>query len=133
MERDLVFCQGLELDVYIGFHEVELGATQTVLIDLTIETDFRAGPDRDDPKGLVDYYEIAKLLEAEVSGRRFDLVEALSVRIAEIVLRAYPTVKVRVRVTKHPLDMPRVRSVGVECVRTAADFPWGSPRDSADA
>lgn len=122
MERDIVFCHGLELDIEIGFHDVEIGVRQTVVVDLTIETDFRVGPDRDDHKGLADYYEIARLLEGHVAGRRYELVEALAVDIAGVVLRAYPTVRVRVRINKRPLDMPRARLVGVECVRTADDF-----------
>jgi FolB domain-containing protein len=93
-----------------------------VVVDLTIETDFRVGPDRDDHKGLADYYEIARLLEGHVAARRYELVEALAVDIARVVLRAYPTVRVRVRINKRPLDMPRARVVGVECVRTADDF-----------
>jgi dihydroneopterin aldolase len=122
MERDKVFCHGLDLDVEIGFHDIEIGVKQTVAVDLTIETDFRAGPDRDVREGLADYYEIARLLEKHVAGRRYDLVEALAVDLARVVLRANPTVMVRVRIHKRPLDMPRARVVGVECVRTAEDF-----------
>ncbi|MDI1451926.1 dihydroneopterin aldolase [Polyangium sp. 6x1] len=122
MERDIVTCHGLELDVQIGFHDIELNRKQTVSIDLTIETDFRVGPDRDHHEGLADYYVIANLLEKHVADRKYDLVEALAVDIARVVLRANPTVRVRVRVNKRPLDMPRVRVVGVECVRSAEDF-----------
>jgi dihydroneopterin aldolase len=122
VERDLVFCQGLELDVEIGFHDVERGFKQTVLVDLTLEADFNAGPARDHHEGLVDYYEIARHLEQHVEGRRYDLIEALVVDIARVVLRLHPTIKARVRVTKRPLDMKRTRAVAVECVRTAADF-----------
>ena len=125
MERDLVFCQGLELDVEIGFHDIELGIKQTVLVDLTLEADFNAGPARDDHAGLVDYYEIARQLEAHVEGRRYDLIEALVVDLARVVIRLHPATRARVRVTKRPLDMKRTRTVAVECVRTAADFASG--------
>jgi dihydroneopterin aldolase len=117
-----VFCSGLELDVEIGFHEIELGIKQTISVDLALEADFHPGSARDELEGVVDYYEIWRLLEREISGRRFRLVEALAVEIARVVLRAYPHVTARVRVTKRPLQMPRTREVGVECVRTAEDF-----------
>lgn len=127
MQRDIVFCEGLELDIEIGFHDVELGRKQTVLVDLTLEADFGVGPASDDFTGLVDYYEIEKHLQREVAGRRFKLVEALAVDIARVVLEVYPKTRVRVRITKRPLDMPRTRAVGVEIVRTAADFAAQTP------
>ena len=131
MERDIVFCHGLELDIEIGFHDVEIGVKHTVVVDLTLETDFRVGPAEDNHKGLADYYEIARLLEGHVAGRRYELVEALAVDIARVVLRANPSVRARVRVNKKPLDMPRARVVGVECVRTAEDFAEEAVRDGS--
>lgn len=122
MRQDIVFCQGLELSVEIGFHEVELGKKQTVLVDLTLEAPFAANVIEDRLEGLVDYYTISCHLERDVAGRRYQLIEALAVDIARVVVRLYPHVTARVRVQKMPLDMPRVRVVGVECVRSAADF-----------
>ena len=65
---------------------------------------------------------IAGHLRAHVAGRRYALIEALAVDLAREILQLHPEVAARVRVTKHPLDMPRVACVAVECVRTAADF-----------
>jgi dihydroneopterin aldolase len=122
MASDIVHCNGLELSVEIGFHAVELGIKQKLEVDLTLECDFDVGPHRDEMGGLVDYYEISRHLVDHVASRRYALVEALAVDLAREVIRMHPTVRARVRVTKRPLDMPYVRSVGVECVRTAADF-----------
>lgn len=120
--KDRVFCNQLALDVEIGFHDVELGVRQTVLVDLELLCDFGRGPARDAMDGLVDYYEISRHLLAHVEGRRYALIEALAVDIARQVVRLHPDVTARVRITKRPLDMPRVESVAVECVRSAADF-----------
>lgn len=122
MASDIVHCNGLELDVEIGFHAVEQGIKQKLEVDLTLECDFREGPARDEMQGLVDYYEISRHLTRHVEGRRYALIEALAVDLAREVLRMHPTVRTRVKIVKKPLDMPYVRSVGVECVRTAADF-----------
>jgi 7,8-dihydroneopterin aldolase/epimerase/oxygenase len=122
MMKDIVFCEGLELDMEIGFHEVELGKKQTVLVDLTLEANFAAGPTQDELEGLVDYHTISRLVQENVAPKRYQLVEALAVDIARVIVLAYPHVTARVRVQKTPLDMPRVRAVGVECVRSAADF-----------
>lgn len=119
---DTVYCNELALTIEVGFHEVELGVKQTVLVDLELDCDFGQGPSRDDMTGLVDYYVIAAHLERHVEGRRYALIEALAVDIAREVIRLFPSVRAKVRVTKRPLDMPKVGSVAVECVRTAKDF-----------
>ncbi|WP_434426079.1 dihydroneopterin aldolase [Nannocystis pusilla] len=119
---DVVYCNQLALDIEIGFHEIERGVKQTVHVDLELATNFGRGPASDDFAGLVDYYVIANHLAAHVEGRRYALIEALAVDLAREVTKLYPEATVRVRIVKHPLDMPRVRSVAVECVRSAADF-----------
>ena len=119
---DTVFCSQLALDVEIGFHDVERGVSQTVLVDLELSCDFTAGPSRDEFAGLVDYYVISRHLAGHLAGRRYDLIEALAVDLAREVVKLHPEVSARVRVTKRPLDMPRVGSVAVECVRSAVDF-----------
>ena len=122
MATDTVHCNALEPSVEIGFHAVEQGVKQRLLVDLTLTCDFGSGPARDEHAGLADYYTIASHIERHVEARRYQLVEAVAVDIAREIVRLHPTVSARVRVTKHPLDMPRVRSVAVECVRSAADF-----------
>ncbi|MCY1058260.1 dihydroneopterin aldolase [Nannocystis sp. SCPEA4] len=120
--HDRVYCSGLELTVGVGFHEAELAITQTVLVDLAIDCEFTRGPARDEFTGLVDYFVLVQHLERHVVGRRYALIEALAVDLARQVLRLYPPVQVRVKVTKRPLAMPQVAAVAVECVRSAADF-----------
>jgi len=117
-----VYCNQLALDIEIGFHEVERGVKQTVHVDLELTTNFGCGPASDNFAGLVDYYVIANHLTAHVEGRRYALIEALAVDLAREITKLHPEVSARVRIVKHPLDMPRVHSVAVECVRTAADF-----------
>lgn len=120
--HDTVHCHGLQLTVGIGFHTAELDITQTVSVDLAIACDFGRGPARDEFTGLVDYFELVQQIERHVAGRRYALIEALAVDLAREVVRMYPPVQVRVKVTKRPLAMPQVAAVAVECVRSAADF-----------
>src|SRR5690242_9093357 len=121
--RDTVHCSGLRLNVQIGFHPHERERLQQVEVDLSIETDFRAGPERDDHQGLVDYERVVLALQASVLGKRFDLIEALAVHLTREVLRLHPTTQVRIRVTKRPAGLPQVGSVSAECIRTASDWP----------
>ncbi|MBI5496519.1 MAG: dihydroneopterin aldolase [Deltaproteobacteria bacterium] len=122
---DLVQCRALRLRVRIGFHDYERHIEQAVRVDLSIWTDFRTGPGRDRADGLVDYYVLTARLQEHVAGKTYDMVEALAVDLARETVRLFPSVTVRVRVEKVPLDMPMVDSVAVECTRTAADFRDG--------
>ena len=122
MAADLVHCHGFTLRVRIGFHDYERQIEQAVRVDLTMETDFCQGPERDIRKGLIDYYDLTRHIEQHVKGKVYDLVEALAVDLCREVLSKSPAEKVRVRVTKTPLDIPMVEHIWVECERTSADF-----------
>src|ERR1700679_896215 len=100
MSVDLVVCQGLSLRVRLGFHDYERKIEQAGRVDLTMETDFRAGPARDRREGLLDFYELTRHLEQHVAGKLYEVVEALAVDLAREVLATTPAGKVRVRVTK---------------------------------
>ena len=60
MGADLVHCHGLKLKVRIGFHDYEREIEQSVRVDLTMETDFRVGPERDSREGLIDYFQCSR-------------------------------------------------------------------------
>jgi FolB domain-containing protein len=132
MTTDLVHCHGLILRVRVGFHDYERRIEQAVHVDLTLGTDFRAGPERDRQDGLVDYYELTRHIEQHVKDKAYDLVEALAVDLAQEALRKTPATRVRVRVTKKPLDMPMVDHIWVECERTRADLPSDDSVPSGD-
>ena len=120
--RDRVHVEGLRVEVEIGFHPEERGMRQPIEIDWSVETDFAAGPAADAHEGLVDYHLLCEAIASEVQVRRYDLVEALAVDVARIIVGRHPAVVARVRVTKRPPRMA-VRSVSAEIVRRASDFP----------
>jgi dihydroneopterin aldolase len=122
MVADTVHIHGLKRDVVIGSHEVELDRTQSLRADPSIETDFRHGPQKDERTGFIDCYELERRLREHVRGRKYDLLEALAVDLARSGVTAHPSVRVRVRLTKHPLDMTGVEAVSAECVREKGDF-----------
>jgi thioredoxin reductase (NADPH) len=124
MGVDIAFCQALELDVEIGDHESEPGRKQTVLVDLTIEAEPCAGPEGDTLQLRVNYHEVWRLLNEYIAGRRYERVEALAVDIARLVIGAHPMARARARVQMkaRPPGMQHTGALGVECVRTAADF-----------
>ena len=57
-----------------------------------------------------------------LGSRRWNLIEAVAEAIARLLCERFRVSRVRVRVTKHPLDMPDARAVAAECWREPADF-----------
>lgn len=106
----------------IGFLPLELHIRQDVVVDFEVETDWRAAAALDAPDGLVDYAEVHRRLGARIAAGRWQLIERLAEDLAEEILRGFPVSQVRIRVTKHPLDLPRVGAVAVECTRRHADL-----------
>lgn len=121
--RDTIHCAGLKLPVLIGIHAHEQGKPQTIEVDLAVETNFRAGTERDERSTMIDYQLLVERLEKSTQGRHFDLVEALAVHLAKETLTMYRFADaVSVKVMKRPDGMPQVSWVGAECVRSRSDF-----------
>ncbi len=120
---DKVIGNALSFDCRIGFHDHERHIRQRVVVDFEVETDWRRNGLEDDPDGIVDYYQVNRLLGEHIASRTYNLIEALAEDVARILCTAFPVSRARVRVTKTPFDMPNVGSVAVECVRSPADYP----------
>jgi len=109
-------------DCHVGFHAHEPPLRQRVRVDFELEVDSRPAALADEPVGIVDYFEVNRALAARLAGRSYKLIEALAEDVARVLCTGFPLRRARVRVTKHPYDMPNVGSVAVECERTPADF-----------
>jgi dihydroneopterin aldolase len=120
--NDRVHGTGFSFDVRIGFHEYERHIRQRIVIDWEAETDWKEAARADRARHLVDYYEANLAMQRLVEGKEYRLIEALAEDVARLLIADFPVVRVRVRVTKAPFDMPNVGSVAVECWRSREDF-----------
>ena len=125
--RDRVHGTGFGYDCRIGFHEYELGIRQRVLVDFEAETDWRRVAQQDVPEGLVDYFEVHRALQRRLEGRSYRLIEAMAEDAARLICQNFPVSRVRVKVTKQPINVPNIGLVAVECWRTPSDFAEPSP------
>lgn len=93
---------GLELH---GFHGVlpEEAIGQTFLYDVALEVGDRGTTDR--IEDAVDYRDVANVVR-EVNARRFNLIEALAIAVADAVYERFRPERVVVRVRKRPAAMP---------------------------
>ena len=119
---DRVMGTGFSYDCRIGFHEAEYEMRQRLVVDFEAETDWRQHAIDDDPRGVVDYFEVNKQIGALVEHKDYLLIEAVAEDIARLICANFAVTSVRVRVTKRPHDMPNAKSVAVECVRTPDQF-----------
>ena len=115
---DTVFIRQLRLQAWIGLYRHEKVAPQTIEIDLEIALPagglvFKSRKVAD----TVDYGVIVEQLRALLAKERFGLVENLAERIAELILRDFKTLRVKVSIAK--LGVVRdARHVGVSIERS---------------
>lgn len=121
---DKVFIEDLLARGIIGINAWEREKPQDILINIAITTDLHKAGESDSIEDCVDYRTVAKKVQihAENAGRL--TVEALAADIAKLCLEEPHAQKVKVRVEK-PGAVRFSRSVGVEIVRTLADFAPG--------
>jgi len=104
MSSDRIELRGIEAFGRHGVlpHEQEFG--QTFVVDAVLELDLTRAGASDDLADTVDYGALSRDLAAVVTDERYDLIERLATRLAEVCL-ARPTVAA-VTVTVHKPHAP---------------------------
>lgn len=97
---DIIFLRDLRIQTVIGIYEWERNTRQEVVLDLEMATDVRKAAASDDIDDALNYKSVAKRLIAFVEESRFQLVETLAERCAEIVLREFGVPWVRLSLNK---------------------------------
>jgi FolB domain-containing protein len=105
----------------VGINPDERENRQNILINLVLATDVRRPALSDDINDALNYRTLSKRIIEHVEASSDFLVEKLATDIARIVLNEFQAAQVTVRVEK-PGALRFARSVGVEIVRTPADF-----------
>ncbi len=119
---DKIFLTGLKTECIVGIWDWERRVKQTVVVDLEMGTDVRRAAATDRIEDAVDYKKVAKRLLAFIETSEFQLVETLTERIAELIVREFSVPWVRVRLNKQGA-IRGSRDVGIVVERTPADYP----------
>jgi dihydroneopterin aldolase len=82
---DIVFLRGLRVDTVIGIYDWERQIKQTVILDLEMATDVCKAAATDDIKDTLDYKAVAKRVESFIKESKFQLVETMAERCAQII------------------------------------------------
>ncbi len=109
---DTIFLRDLEIDATIGIFEWEKRIKQKVRIDLEMATDIVKAAKTDHIDDTLDYKAIAKRVTEFVEESRFELIETLIEKVAELLLQEFDIPWIRVTMSK-PGAVRGSRDVGI--------------------
>ena len=121
---DRIFLTGLTTEAIIGIFDWEREVRQTIAVDLEMSADIRRAAATDHIDDTLNYKKVAKRVLAFVEDSRFQLIETLAERIAELILTEFQVDRVRVTLHK-PGAIRHSRDVGVIIERSRQDPPRG--------
>ena len=113
---DKVFVHGLVVNAIIGIFDFERKNKQRVIIDVDMTWDNLPAAKNEDILLALDYKEVSQAIEVLVVKSEFLLVETMAESIAELLLKTFCVLGVKVRVTK-PDALSNIDGVGVEIIR----------------
>ncbi len=113
---DKIFLEDLQIDTVIGIYDWEREIRQIVSLDLEMQADIGPAARSDKVEHTLDYKRVAKRLIQYVRNSRFELIETLIERVAQIVLYEFGVSAVKVRLSK-PGAVRYSKTVGIEIIR----------------
>lgn len=101
---DILSCQGMTFDCYIGFYPSEKDQMQNLEISFVAEVQPFSLAGGDHKNAIqIDYHQAFEAIREFIAGRRFQLIETVGHRLAELLIKTFPTIaKIAVTVTKRP-------------------------------
>ena len=116
---DRIFIRDLALRCIIGIYPEERREKQDIVINIEMHADLRQAGRSDDLKDTVDYKSVKKAVLKLVENSRFQLIESLAERIADIALEHDKVQRVVVKIDK-PGALRFAKSSAVEITRSRA-------------
>lgn len=115
---DLIELRGIRVFARHGAMPEEQEEGQEFLVDVAVSVDLAQAGETDRLDDTIDYKALAERISAVVSGERWDLLERVARRVAEVVLEHRRAAGVRVTIHKPeaPIGIP-VEDVSVTIVR----------------
>ncbi len=117
---DIVFLRDLRIETVIGIYDWEREIKQTVVLDLEMAGDVCKAAASESIEDALNYKAVAKRMIQFVGESRFQLVETLAERCAEIILSEFDVPWVRLSVNKIGA-VTGARDVGVLIERGTKD------------
>lgn len=115
---DRIHLEGIRVFAHHGVYDEEKDRGQIFLIDVEISIDLSEAGRTDDLTRTIHYGELADAIAQQASSERWNLIERVAERTAELVLEDPRVSSVSVRVHKPEVTLPTpVASVSVSLTR----------------
>jgi dihydroneopterin aldolase len=99
--------QGVELFAFHGVLEEERRDGQRFLVDVELDYAVEIAAESDRIEDAIDYREVVGAIVEVSDGRAYHLLEAFATVLADALAARFPVVRVRVRVRKPDVALPR--------------------------
>ena len=116
-KSDTIFIKDLRLDMAIGITSVERAKPQPVIVNITLFCDLSKAAKSEDIHDTVNYFSVAKEIEALALSRHFDLLETFAEEVADLCLKHNGVGRVNVKAEKPNIMSNLCASVGVQIER----------------
>jgi dihydroneopterin aldolase len=103
---DRITLEGIDVYAHHGVHPAERELGQRFVIDVDLWTDLEAAARGDSLKLALDYTAVHRRIREVTASNSFLLLEALALRICEMLLREFPVERVAVSVQKPNPPIP---------------------------
>lgn len=113
---DIIFLRDLEVNATLGIFEWEKRIKQKVRVDLEMATDIAKAAATDSMDNTLDYKAISKRVAQFIEDSRYELIETLIEKVAEILINEFSIPWVRVTISK-PRAVRGSRDVGITIER----------------
>jgi 7,8-dihydroneopterin aldolase/epimerase/oxygenase len=113
---DTVFIERLEIETVIGVHDFERARPRPLLVDAELAFDNRRAAATDRVADTIDYDAVCRRIAALAAAGRFQLIETLAERLAEMLQREFAIAWLRLRIAK-PGAVHAACTVGVTIER----------------
>jgi 7,8-dihydroneopterin aldolase/epimerase/oxygenase len=119
---DKIFLTGISIECVVGIWDWERQMKQRVVLDIEMATDIRKAAASDHIDDTIDYKKVSKRLQTFVGESQFQLVETLTERIAELLVKEFYAPWVKVKLNKQGA-LRGVKDVGILIERNRSDYP----------
>ena len=99
--------QGIELHAYHGVLAAERSSGQRFLVDVELDVATATAATTDRIEDAVDYRDVVAAVVDVSDAHAYNLLEAFAAAVAEALLRRFAVTRVRVRVRKPDVVLPR--------------------------
>ena len=118
---DQIFINAIAVECVVGVWEWERQVKQPVIVDLEMAANIKRAAASDNLVDTIDYKSVSKRVQTFIAESQFQLVETLSERIAEIIVKEFAVTWVKVKLNKQGA-LRGARDVGIVIERTPADY-----------